>query len=637
VPRGPDGERVPFSWVSDRQGILIADGDVRRRSWLAGVLADMSGVVEAHTLRDALTDLRERRPRLLFVSSQLGDATGAELLTQAGAAGLLPPGGYHLVIFELAGAAPGQAAPRGAPALDADALGVRIYYRVTPALEGARVRELIAEAIRDRRSARPQGDPAQNRRLLDRISQLAAERDPDAAAALATDAIFGLCAVERARVLYVDAEGGTMWDGAHPSADGATVAAARGVAGFVARTGRPVMLAAGADDPRFDLAVDNPGGGGRDRVLVCPVLGTDGTVHALLLASRGPGRPPFARHDEDIVMALAKGWAPFLQQLALESEAAAAATDGDDGAGEIFRHEAVMNLVRRGSRGDVVRVHPGWLRAAYWMVLATVAAALVFTALARIHRYSAGTAVLRAIGRDELVADDDGTVAGLQARPGQRVRRGEVIARIHDPARARELRELELTFERNLVAYLLDPANASSRSALAAVVLQRESALSGAEARAIRAPYDGVLKELLVRNGQRIAAGKTIATVSPEGAEEGLALIAFLPGGDRPALEVGQRVRFTLPGYRDASFESTVELVSADVMAGEDAVIQYVGDRFVGAVPAEGQVVVVRAQLGAASFVVDGTRYDLHDGMTGLAEVRLDSQSILASLAPGGS
>jgi hypothetical protein len=114
-------------------------------------------------------------------------------------------------------------------------------------------------------------------------------------------------------------------------------------------------------------------------------------------------------------------------------------------------------------------------------------------------------------------------------------------------------------------------------------------------------------------------------------------LIAFLPGGDRPALEVGQRVRFTLPGYRDAAFESTVELVSADVMAGEDAVIQYVGDRFVGAVPAEGQVVVVRAQLGAASFVVDGTRYDLHDGMTGLAEVRLDSQSILASLAPGGS
>ena len=56
---------------------------------------------------------------------------------------------------------------------------------------------------------------------------------------------------------------------------------------------------------------------------------------------------------------------------------------------------------------------------------------------------------------------------------------------------------------------------------------------------------------------------------------------------------------------------------------------------FKDSVPIAGQVVVVEARLASPTFVSDGKTYQLHDGMIGVAEVELESRSVLETLVPG--
>ncbi len=613
-----------FPRVSERRGILIADGNAARRAWLRAALGDALGgdVRKATTVDEGLAALAQTPPRVLVVGA-LDDGGPDVLLRRAAAAGLLPSSNFLLAIFELA-TGPG-------PTVDA---GVPIFYRLTTQLDVARVRELVTEATRDRRRRDAPGDPAMGRRVLDRVAQLAAERDPAEAARLAIDALRGLLPASRARVLYVDADEGAMWDGNATGGDATAFPVATGVAGYVARAGQQVTIDDVDADPRFERAVDDPGGAPHARLVLQPVASRDGVVHAVLIAARDGRAPAFDDHARAVTSQLADGWAPFLHQLALEAERAAA-TASDDGPSDVFRHEAVQHLLRGRGRGDVVRVHPGWLRAAYWIVLASAIAGLTFAATARMHRYSSGTAVVRFDDRLEIVAEDDGTISHLAVRPGQAVRAGDLIARVDDPARARELRELEGNVDRTLVAYLLAPADGGARQNLASAVQARDSARRGDDARGLRAPIDGVVRELLVRQGQRIQAGRSVATMAPTATLDGPTVVAFLPASDRPQLAIGQPMRFTLPGFRDATFDGTIEAVSADVLAGDAAVAQYLGERFVGSVPLAPQVVVVQARLPHAAFVFSGATFELHDGMSGVAEIQLDSEPLLASLLPG--
>lgn len=610
--------------MSSRSGILIADGNAARRAWLRAALGDELGEAagKATTVDEALAALAATPPRILVVG-ELTDGGPDMLLRRAAAAGLLPSSSYLLAIFELA-SGPG-------PTVDA---GVPIFYRLTTQLDAARVRELMAEATRDRRKRDAPGDPAMGRRVLDRVGQLAAEHDPQAAARLASDALRGLLPATRARVLYVDADDGTLWDGQATGDAAVSHPVATGLAGYVARTGRPLTVDDAAADARFDRAVDDPEHAAGDRLLLHPVTSRDGVTHAVLVAIRGARMVPFDDRSRALVAQLADGWAPFLHQLALEAERASA-EQGDDDSRDVFRQEAVQQLLRGRARGDVVRVHPGWLQSAYWIVIASAVAGLIFAATARVHRYSSGTAVVRFDDRVEVVTDDDGTISTLAVRPGQALRAGDLIARVDDPARARELREVESAVERALVAYLLTPADPAARGALANAILQRDSARRADDARALRAPIDGVVRELLVRQGQRVQAGRSVATMAPTAALDGPTVVAFLPAADRPQLAVGQPLRFTLPGFRDAEFDGTIQAVSADVLAGDAAVAQYLGERFVGSVPLAPQVVVVKAQLPHAAFTFAESRFELHDGMSGLAEVQLDSEPLLKSLLPG--
>jgi membrane fusion protein (multidrug efflux system) len=610
--------------------VLVADTDLLRRTWLRNALAGHYGVEEVDTGKAAFERLQTSRPRVLIVGPRIGDMPGGVLLGHAAKHKLLAPQLGRPATFLIADTADGGAA--------VDEEEVQVFYRLTPELQPERVRELIAQAIaqlpRQDAEAPTEADAIRTRQILEHAKRLGAQHELAGAATAAIAAVTDLTGADRARCLYYDHESSTLW--AEGEGDGSEVRASLGVAGLAVRLKSAIVLPHAADDPAYRTEVDDPAGSGRERLAVQPVADKTGVVQAVLIAVRSTDHPPFADAELKKLEGLAEAWAPYVHQLARSAEAAHVLDQrGGSDDGEMFRQEAIVNLVRRGHHGDVVRVHPGWVRGAYWAVVASLAAAIAYVALARIHQYAEGPAVVRITGRTEVTANDGGTITALGVAPGQTVTAGQALAQLHDTEQAGRLRGLEAEFERKLVSYLQSPADPGVREALASLVSEKESALAGVESRVIRAPVDGVVKEVLVRNGQRIEPGKTVLSIGAKGAAEGLSVLAFLPGTERPRLRADQRLRLTLPGYRGAYLEMPVRGVSTEVLGPAEARARFLGDRLGDTLPINGPVVVVEARLATTTFSADGVTYALHDGMAGRAEVQLSSRSVLETLIPG--
>src|SRR5690606_28360277 len=127
----------------------------------------------------------------------------------------------------------------------------------------------------------------------------------------------------------------------------------------------------------------------------------------------------------------------------------------------------------------------------------------------------------------------------------------------------------------------------------------------------------------------------TVLSIVEQGAAEGLSVLSFVPGSQRPRLRPNQQLTLTLPGYRGARIATRVTAVSSEVLGASDARTRYLGQRAGEALPLHGTVVVIEAPLPSPTFQADGARYQLHDGMIGTAEIRLGSRSVLETLIPG--
>jgi multidrug efflux pump subunit AcrA (membrane-fusion protein) len=404
----------------------------------------------------------------------------------------------------------------------------------------------------------------------------------------------------------------------------------------VVRTGVPLALERAATDPAYRPPVDDPAGSGEERLAIQPVRDRDQHIHAVLFAVREAKEPPFTPADVRLLQSLAEAWQPYVHQLAQESHARAKADElNAEQGGELFRQEAISHMIRRGHEGDVVRINPAWVSGAYWIVLASLIAAGVFSYFVRIHQYSEGPAIVKATGRSDVIAVDGGTVIEVAVANGDVVKAGQVVARLHDTEQAGRLRGLDAEYERRLVAYLQSPGDRNVGEALGKVVSDRDEAKANVDARAIRAPYDGRIKDLRVRKGQRVDQGTAVAAIVKKDVPEALSVIAFLPGSDRPRLRAHQQIRLSLPGYRGVHFTMEVRAISSEVLGAKEASSRYFGDRIGDSLGAQGSVVVVEGRLATASFEAEGQTFELHDGMIGRAEVQLDSKSVLATILPG--
>lgn len=87
------------------------------------------------------------------------------------------------------------------------------------------------------------------------------------------------------------------------------------------------------------------------------------------------------------------------------SHRAATEGDGDGLPIALFREEALKHhQLGLRSEGDVLRADPGWMRWTYRLLLAALAAGLLFSLLARVGEYAAGPAVVHLKGRPEVIA-----------------------------------------------------------------------------------------------------------------------------------------------------------------------------------------------------------------------------------------
>jgi CheY-like chemotaxis protein len=620
--------------------LLLADADPDARQWLRGVVAGRYGLDEVETGAAALERIAAGATRIVIIGRRLADMDGGELLARA--APYLAAERKTPVTFLLAD--PAGETP------DVDDTQIPVFYRLVRGMDPRRVGELVAQATAKLPPLPPrEPDPALAAVVGEYVRAIGAEVEPDAAARAAIAAVVQLIGADRARCLYCDDESGQLWSGETEPAedgsggegggeeeeDGERAPGWAGIAGFAARAVAGVIVPHAAEDALYRPEIDNPGGTGRERLAVQPVVGPDGHVHAVLIALRDATRPPFHHTDLDKLEALAAAWAPYVLQLSMRIEADQILGDRlDRGPSDMFRQEAIVHLVRRGQRGDVVRVHPGWVRAAYWLVLASLIALVAFAAIAHVHEYAEGAAVVQFTGRNELIAHEAGTIASLDAVRGQRVERGQVLARLHDAEQVGQLRALETEFESKLVAYLQSPSDPAVKQALGQIRSQRDGARLSVESRAIRAPHAGIVKEVLVRNGQRVEVGSVVASIVADPTAEGIKVIAFLPGGDRPRLRAHQSLRVSLPGYRGVYLESEVRAIS-EVIGAAEARGRFLSDRLGDSVPLTGTVVVVEGRLSSPTFEADGETFQLHDGIIGQAEVQLQSRSVLESVIPG--
>jgi hypothetical protein len=604
--------------------ILLADADPEARVWLRSIVAGQFGLDEVDTADAALARIAAGTARIVIVGRWLVDMPGEELLARA--AQWLVPERRTPVTFLLADA-------RGETA-EVDDTQIPVFYRLVRGMDPKRVCELLGQAAARLPPLPPrEPDPSLAALVREHAERIGAEAEPDAAARAAIAAVIAVVGADRARCLYCDEESGQVWSGADAEDGESSVSA--GIAGFAVRAVAGVVVPHAGEDALYRAEIDNPGGTGRERLAAQPVAGPDGHVHAVLIALRDERRPPFSHADLDKLEALASAWAPYILQLSMRIEADEIIGDRlDRGPSDIFRQEAIMNLVRRGQRGDVVRVHPGWVRSAYWLVLASLTATLTYAALAHVHEYAEGAAVVQFTGRSEQIAHEAGTIGSLEVARGEKVARGQVLARLHDAEQVGRFKTLQTEFESKLIGYLLAPSDPSARQALGAIRADRDSARLSVESRTVRASHDGVVKEILVRSGQRVEPGTPVLTLVENANDEGLKIIAFLPAGQRPRLSPHQSLRLTLPGYRGAHITSEVRAIS-EVLGATEARVRFVGGRLGDSLALTGAVVAVEARLTSPEFESDGESFQLHDGMIGLAEVQMQSRSLLQSLIPG--
>ncbi|MFY0533126.1 HlyD family efflux transporter periplasmic adaptor subunit [Nannocystis pusilla] len=150
--------------------------------------------------------------------------------------------------------------------------------------------------------------------------------------------------------------------------------------------------------------------------------------------------------------------------------------------------------------------------------------------------------------------------------------------------------------------------------------------------RQIVASQPGRVSDVRVRPGQPVAPGDAVVAVEQDSART--VVIGLFPGHYRPLLSAaGSRLTLELEGFPDSRHEVSVRSV-ADEVVGPAEAMRYLGRDRQGALELAGPVVVVETELPSDTFVADDTEYRVYDGMQGVLEARLRSETLLEVLIP---
>jgi multidrug efflux pump subunit AcrA (membrane-fusion protein) len=298
---------------------------------------------------------------------------------------------------------------------------------------------------------------------------------------------------------------------------------------------------------------------------------------------------------------------------------------------QLFREEALTHHARPEVRGSLLQLSPGWARGAYWIVLALVVVGGVGLALVDINDYAQGPVFIQVKGQEDITATAAGRVSRVRVSRGQHVKAGQPLVELYSGMETAERERLEQEFRLRLAASLLNPSNASAQQSLSALHSQLELSQVRERERSLRAPFDAVVNDVRVREGQHLNAGDVVVSILREGAESWA--LALVPGRYRPMLEPGQRFRLELEGFPYDYQELEVSLVS-DELVGPAEVRRYLGPGLGDAVSVQGPVVAVTARLPGGTFQSNKRTYSYYTGMPGTARVKVRARNGWVTLLP---
>ncbi|MCH9687606.1 MAG: HlyD family efflux transporter periplasmic adaptor subunit [Deltaproteobacteria bacterium] len=466
---------------------------------------------------------------------------------------------------------------------------------------------------------------AEVRHALDLARRVAYHDNLGRACEALRGAVQELCDADRAHVVLCDVTHGVAWRQEQPDLE---LPLQHGLVAHVVRHGRAWATTHAAADQGYYRPLDDPAGTGREAMLLHPVWGRTGEIHAVLVAVRREGRLGFSSLDLFKTGVLANAVGSSFDQLAWRAEAEALiAQDPDQGR----LQQARRSQAERSRRGDVVRVTPRWIGATFWALLVVVIACIVGLGLARTGRYAHGVAVVRAQGRTEVTAAESGPLIAVHVEPGQHVEAGQVLAQLDDHDAQAQLQRLERAYAAQLRQRMLDPNDVSGHQALAGLRREREAALESIERREIRAPVAGRVADVRLRPGQPIAAGQPVLVLVDD--SRPLEVVALLPGHERPELATGMTLRLELAGYPYAYQYLAVAAVDDQVIGPAEAQ-RLLGPQIADSLPVQGALTVVRAPLPSLEFSTEQGPRSFHDGMQGMAELRLRDEPVVFRLLP---
>jgi biotin carboxyl carrier protein len=398
------------------------------------------------------------------------------------------------------------------------------------------------------------------------------------------------------------------------------------LAGLTASYQRQICAQPAARCSVYSPDVDNPGGNGRESILAHPILAGE-VVIAVLLAVRGENDAPFTEREAALCTMVSAQIAPLLLSAV---HAALARGQGSEPENPLFREQALERHRSQRRDGALLDLSPRWISRVYPAVLIVLGVGLVYGLIGRVNQYSSGSAVVRIEGT-EVTARAGGTVVETYVEAGQLVSAGQLLVKLHDDSESAELGEVLLEYERQLGTFLFDPSSEQAKASLSGIAARRQKAKKVVELRSIRAPRDGLVSDLRVREGSRLEAGDYIMTVVSADAMP--TMVALLPGADRPRIKPGMTLQFNIPGYEKTNEKLTITEVGQEVIGPQEA-SRYVGHKIADALTIKGPVVIVRASIRSRTFESRDQTFTYHDGMTAKAEVSVRKRRILVALVP---
>jgi biotin carboxyl carrier protein len=625
----PRPSRSPRSDATPR--LLLAGFDAAESALFARLLGDDCEVETAATPAEVEARIAAGGVAVLACGPHLGGETAYRLLDR-----LAEEHGEGVPVTLVFAAGP------EAPRFDRLIEDEQVYYltrRPPPPEEAA---ALLTTALRKSRERRGIAAPpalsgkgaVHYQRMAEAVRRLALEPEPAAKAEALAEAAVDLADADRAYCLLYDPSDETLWAKERGAVGERRESAAVGLASYVLRSGRPLRMAQGDADPRFDRDADDPRGTGGERWLGVPIPAQGSLMAAVIIAVRGREEAEFSDDDQETLARLAASASPHLAPYTLSRESGAA--DALSGLyANLFRQEALEHhLYASNEQQDPLEISPFWGSLAFRAILGAVVATLLFGMLVHIDEYVSGIAVVTLAGRNDVTALTAGTVSTVPIAAGQHVDAGAELVRFHKAEESAQLARIEQEFELQLANRLRSPSDPGPEQALMSLGAERELARSRLGERTLRSPVAGTITDIRVRPGQLVNAGQLVASLVRDGypATPPRAII-LVPGEARPLLKPGMMVRLEIAGYRYAYQQVRVAEVSDEVIGPNEAK-RSLGPGIAETVNVPGPVVVLEAPLSGMTFKSDDKTYQYHHGMLASAEVRVRRETILLHLLP---